>query len=97
MSRYFLSHLLSFLSRNVNWINRCFIGTLKGNSKYNMVAHVKSSKYKLRYMYEYCTTKCQIKSALEESLHFMMKFLSQSLHGNGTDADSPNILVDNES
>ena len=51
-----------------------------------MVAHVKSSKYKLRYMYEYFTPECQIKSALEQSLHFMMKFSSQSLHGNGTDA-----------
>ena len=86
MSRFFLSHFLSFLSRNVDWINRCFIGTLKGNSKYNMVAHVKSSKYKLRYMYEYFTPECQIKSALEQSLHFMMKFSSQSLHWNGTDA-----------
>jgi len=53
-------------------MNRCFIGTLKGNSKYNTVAHVKSSKYKLRYMYEYLTPKLQIKSALEQSFNISL-------------------------
>jgi len=42
---------------------------LKGNSKYNKVTHVKSSKYKLHYIYEYFTPKCQIKSALKQSFN----------------------------
>jgi len=44
---------------------------LKGKSKYNMVTHVKSSKYKIHYMYEYFTPKCQIKSALEQSFRIL--------------------------
>jgi len=56
-----------------------------------MVAHVKSSKYKLRYMYEYLTPKCQIKSALEQSFNRIPAWKWDGCR------QGPNLLVDNES